>query len=444
MSRSALRVILIVFAVLILCAGVLVGICWWKIGKLKEQLLSGLENATGAEVQVASLDLDLWRGELHAAGITLTNKRPSAPWEKGAISQATVRFHLFDILSPTLPINVDVSSWNVVLTPQKSTVASSPTATSAEPSATAEPTSKPSQRHIQVTQLSAHEGTVEIDLPGPRTINLQGVAFQASDNGGSVWTTELQASSIKTGTLEAGSCSVQIRGDKEKITFSNLRMACGPGFITGDGDASLTSNHEIKANLKVAEVPVTMFVGVEWQMKLSGQVVGDLNYEGTDQTGSAKGQIALHHAKFNILPWLGKVTSMVSLPDITDVEVDKATSDFQWTDGKLSLSNIDIRKNAVVRIAGTTDIDAVGQVDGKLKLGLPSSVTTKWPALQEKVFSVQFEDFNWTDVHLTGPADHLQEDLSPRLLALGVQQGGSLIDQATKKATDLYNSFMGK
>ncbi len=152
----------------------------------------------------------------------------------------------------------------------------------------------------------------------------------------------------------------------------------------------------------------------------------------------------MNHAKFNILPWLGKVTALVNLPDITDVEVDKATTDFEWKDGKLGLTNIDVRKNDVVRIAGTADIDPTGRVDARLKLGLPSNVTSKWPDLQTKVFSVQLEDYNWTEVHLTGPPDHLQEDLSPRLLAVGVQQGGSLLDQATQKASELYKSFMGK
>jgi hypothetical protein len=192
-----------------------------------------------------------------------------------------------------------------------------------------------------------------------------------------------------------------------------------------------------------AEVPVTMLVAVEWQMKISGQVTGKLSYQGNDNAGSAEGQITLNHAKFNVLPWLGKVTALVSLPDITDVEVDKATTDFEWKERTLHLTNLDIRKNDIVRIAGTVDVDQNSQVDGKLKLGLPSGVTGKWPQLQEKVFSVQLEDYNWADIHVTGTPDHLQEDLSPRLLAVGMQQGGGLIDQAEQKASALLKSFMG-
>jgi hypothetical protein len=64
--------------------------------------------------------------------------------------------------------------------------------------------------------------------------------------------------------------------------------------------------------------------------------------------------------------------------------------------------------------------------------------------LQAQVFPVQSEDFNWTDVHLTGTPDHLQEDLSPRLLTAGLGQGSDLLNQATQKATDLFNNFLGK
>jgi len=130
MSRSAFRVILIILAVVILCAGALGGLFWWKLGKLKGDLVASLEHATGAQVQVTSLDLDLWRGELHAAGITLINDRPSAPWQKGAISQATVRFNLGDVLAPTMPLSVEVSSWNVVLTPHSTSTSTTSTPTS--------------------------------------------------------------------------------------------------------------------------------------------------------------------------------------------------------------------------------------------------------------------------------------------------------------------------
>src|SRR5471030_214201 len=115
MTRSVGRVALGILAVFVLIAGAGGVLIWWKIAGLKEALVSDLEKDLGARVQVASMDFDVWKGELHAAGISLSNERASAPWDKGDISQATVRFHLSDVFVPNLPVSVEVSSWNVVL-----------------------------------------------------------------------------------------------------------------------------------------------------------------------------------------------------------------------------------------------------------------------------------------------------------------------------------------
>lgn len=436
MSRSSVRVILGILVVLVFIAGA-VGFIWWKIAGLKETLVGDLEKALGASVQVTSIDLDVWKGELHTTGITLVNQRPSAPWDKGDIAQATVRFHLSDVFASNLPITVEVSSWNVVLHSSLRTAETPPG------DASSESTAAPRPGRIRVTQISAQEGSAEIDFSDDRKVTIHGVSFDAANNGAGVWTTQLQATSIVAGSLQAGASSVQILGEQGKITFSDLRMRCDPGAVTGDGDVELSGGHDARVDLKAVDVPVTMLVAVEWQMKLSGLASGDLHYEGNDLGGGAKGQLAVSHGKFNVLPWLAKVTSLVGLQDISDVEVDKATTDFEWKDHTLHLTNLDVRKNDVTRIAGTVDIDAQDQVDGKLKLGLPSVVTSKWPQLQDKVFPDQHEDFNWTDVHVTGTPDHLQEDLTSRVLAISLGQGTDLLNQAAKKATDLFNSFMG-
>jgi hypothetical protein len=437
MSRSSGRVIVGILVALVLIAGAGGAFVWWKLSALKETLLSDLGKALGAQVQVTSIDLDLWKGELHAAGITLVNQRPSAPWEKGDISQATVKFKLSDVFAANLPVTVEVSSWNLMLHSPLRTAEAPP---SGAPSDMASP---PEKSRIQVTAISAHEGSVDMDFSDDRKVLLHGVSFQSSDNGAGIWTTQLQATSLEAGSFAATAIAVDIRGEQDKIAFSNLHLQCDPGGVTGDGEVATGGNHDAKISLKAVDLPVTMLVSIEWQMKLAGLASGDLVYEGSDQGGSAKGQLSVSHGKFNVLPWLGKVTSLVGLADISDVELDKATTDFEWKDRTMRLSNLDVRKNDVTRIAGEVDIDANNQVDGKIKLGLPSSVTSKWPQLQDKVFSVPYEDYNWADVHLTGTPDHLQEDLTSRMLAVGMGQGTDLLNQGVQKATDIFNNFMG-
>jgi hypothetical protein len=437
-----LRVFLGVALVVIVLGAAAVAAIAWKINGLKAHLLAGLGKSLGADVQVASFQIDPWKSELHAAGITLTNLEASQPWEKGGIAQATIQYHLSDIFSSSMPISVDISSWNVVLHSPLRTAETPPATTPAPGAAASEEPAKP--HRIHVTHLSAHEGTVEMQFSDDRKVSMHGVKFDSVDDGGGIWTTQLQAASVESGTLAAGESSIQIRSESGKIALTNLHMQCPPGVITGEGEVDTDGGHEARVTLKGVEVPVTMLVSIEWQTELSGLATGDLKYAGNDQGGTSQGSVSLSHAKFNVLPWLSKAMTLIDLPDISGVEVDKATTDVAWKDGTVHLTNIDIRKSDVTRIAGSVDIDAQGNVDGKLKIGLPNSVVTKWPELQTNVFPVQLEDYAWADMHLTGTASHLQEDLSQRLVAAGIKQGGSLLDKAAQNAGDLLNGLMGK
>ena len=427
--------LLIVLLVFILAAAAFV---WYKVSTLKTELVQSLGRSLHARVEVASLNLDLWKGELRAAGVVLTNERPSAPWDRGEISQATVKFSLRDLFSPVFPLSVDVGAWKLALRPAQSpasTAENDATSDAANPGA--------AKSKIEVTQLTAQQGEVEYNVDDNRHFLFHGVAFEAEDNGAGVWNTQLRADSIDAGSFTAGASSVVLRSDPAKIDFSSLHLQCAGGAITGDGGMTLDATHAAHATLNAVDVPVIMLVAVQWQMKLAGLASGRLTYQADGRGAQATGQISVNHGKFNILPFLGKMAGLVGLPDISGVEVDQATTDLSWQDHVLHLTNIDVRKNDVTRISGSVDVDAAGRVDGHLKLGLPLSLLARWPQLQSGVFTVTYEDYGWADVHLTGTPGHLKEDLSSRVIAAGIEGGNGLINSSTQKAIDVLQGLLG-
>jgi hypothetical protein len=290
--------------------------------------------------------------------------------------------------------------------------------------------------------VAATNGEITILLANNQTLAVHGVSFRADTPGGPDWTTELQVDSIVAGTLTTGAGSVELHSSRNDATFTNLTLHCGDGQINGSGDVELDAPHALKGSFTVASVPVTMLVAVRWQMKVSGLVSGTLNYQGDDASAGATGQLSITGGKFNLFPWLGKATMLVGLPDITNMQVDQATADFNWKNHVLTLQNIDVRKPDVFRIGGEAAIAADDTIDAHLKLGLPAAAVAKWPKLQTEVFNVPNDDFAWTDVHVTGTPDQLQEDLSPRLLAVGEEQGADLLQQTKAKATDLLDQFL--
>jgi hypothetical protein len=108
-----MRVVFVVIPLVIVAA--IGGFVAWKIAGLKQRLVAELETALHATAQIDSLNLDLGKGELLAAGITLQNQRPEAPWDSASIDQAAIHFQFAKLFAPTMPLQVTVSGWKVTL-----------------------------------------------------------------------------------------------------------------------------------------------------------------------------------------------------------------------------------------------------------------------------------------------------------------------------------------
>jgi len=432
-----MRIALIVVPLVLIAA--VAGFLAWKILGLKDRLVAQLETALHATAEIGSLNLDLGKGELLAANITLQNQRADAPWDSAAIDQAEIHFHFTDLFAAVMPLQIDLTGWKVSLHTTAQPYAPAPDAGTPAPAVPPEP---PGPAWIRVTAVSASEGEVTLHTADNQVVLVHGVSFHSDSPGGADWTTQLTVGSIAAGTFVTESGSVELHSDASSVTFNNLLVHCGDGQVAGSGTLDLAAPHALKANFTANAVPLTLLVAVRWQVKLSGLVSGTVAYQGDDAAGSAQGHVSIAEGKFNLFPWLGKVTMLVGLPDVGGMEVDKAEADLAWKNHIVSLTNIDLRKESVFRVTGQDDIAADGTMDGHLKLGLPTAAISKWPKHQTDVFSVTQDDYSWADVHVTGTPEAPQEDLSPRLLAVGAEQGTDLIKEGAQKATDLFNQFL--
>lgn len=423
---------------MLLVCGLIGGFAWYKITTLKQKVMAGLEQAIQAKIEVAGFKISFGDQELQITGIDLVNQDATAPWSKGHINQAAAHFKFSDLFSSNIPIEIEVADWNLVLCIPLSGAPASDGFSKSGSNSTPD-----SFRHgVWVKRITASHGEVEIDFAESRKTLLHDVNFEANNKTGD-WTTNLKAESIVMGNLQTGPSSVYVQSEEKTISITNLSIQCTPGSIKGEGTISLGNDWTTSLKLHLDQVPVAMLVATQWQVKLSGLVSGDLTYQGNGQTDSAHGHIQIAQGKVNLLPFLGQLTALVNLPDIGNVELDQLESDVDWEDHDLRLIGINLQKKDTMRITGNAEVAADGQVDGKLKLGFPSTIFANFPA-----FSPMFPDasdgYNWTNLHVTGTADHLQEDLSPRLAAAGIQQGKGFIDQASKEATKFINGLLVK
>jgi hypothetical protein len=376
-----MRIALIVVPLVLIAA--IGGFIAWKVLTFKQRLITDLETALHATAQIGSLNLDLGKGELFAAGITLQNQRPDAPWDNASIDQVAIHFHFADLFSSTMPLQVTITGWKATLHGSAPGAAAPDNSTTPDSSNTAAAETGPSW--VRVNSVDASDGNVTVRLDASNTVAIHGVKFHADTPTGATWTTQLSVTSLSSGTFVTDAGSVQLHSDNDQVTFTDLAIHCGDGQITGGGTYDLTDPHELKGNFTATNVPLTMLVNARWQVKISGNVSGDLAYQGDDSAATATGKLSVSGGKFNLFPWLGKATLLVGLPDVGDTDVDQATADYSWKNHVLSLANIDVRKQNVFRISGKADVAADSTIDGHLKLGLPTTAVSKWPKLQTEL-----------------------------------------------------------
>ena len=75
-----------------------------------------------------------------------------------------------------------------------------------------------------------------------------------------------------------------------------------------------------------------------------------------------------------------------------------------------------VESEGLIRVEGTyTIVD--GRIDGSFQVGL-TPATLQWiPGSQEEIFTDSRDGYRWTPMRLTGPVDHPNDDLTPRLAA---------------------------
>jgi hypothetical protein len=57
------------------------------------------------------------------------------------------------------------------------------------------------------------------------------------------------------------------------------------------------------------------------------------------------------------------------------------------------------------------------EIDGSFELGVTEELVNSFPGAKERVFTANHDGYFWTKVKISGPLNHPQDDLKPRLIA---------------------------
>jgi hypothetical protein len=147
---------------------------------------------------------------------------------------------------------------------------------------------------------------------------------------------------------------------------------------------------------------------------------------------------------------LKNVASFLRDPAWSRPQLQKLSTDFEWSAGNLKLTNLVVESSGLARIEGSASIADGGGLSGQLELGLDPNTLKLLPGARETLFAATHDGWYWSPVQLSGTLSEPKEDLTPRLTAY--LAGAVLLNKADKAldavptkaidtAKDLINIF---
>ena len=220
-------------------------------------------------------------------------------------------------------------------------------------------------------------------------------------------------------------------------------------FVTGGGSlvASGSFGKNTRLNLIWEGVPASLLPVPRLGEYLDGISQGQA---ALDANGNWRGSLSVTGARIHSLPGMKTIASLLRNPSWVNPPIQTLSTDFEWSGGNLTLTNLVVESSGLARIEGSLRVGAGGDLSGNLQLALDQAALQQLPGAREMVFTTPRNGWYWTPVQLGGTLSAPTEDLSSRLAtsiagAVLLKESGKAIDAvpstAIDTAKDLINIF---
>ncbi len=284
------------------------------------------------------------------------------------------------------------------------------------------------------------------DAQSKQTGQLENTRLSARMLGGNVKTWEAEG---KGGMLsQAGLPAVSMDDFALKSTEDTLFVTraggypkCG-GNLELSGKQILSGTRDLDLVLYLDAVPVEPFLPPDWRGRLHGKASGSVRVTGSPgnaESWQSTGHVDLRDGRLEALPVLDQLALFSSSSRYRQTVVQKGSIDFTWTPEVLTVRNLVLESDGLLRVEGDFTVRA-GQIDGLFRVGVAIS-TVRWiNQISAAIFDLpQRDGYAWTTMHLTGPVNNPHEDLTARLASSAEQaviqkakQGtGAILDTAS-------------
>ena len=300
---------------------------------------------------------------------------------------------------------------------------------------------------FEMKRARIEEATLQWSPPG-RAGSLQGMRLLLEPSGHDMLATGYGGRLQQTGwpVLKVDHVKLRCRYPDLFLTDSLFEMGEGED-ITVSGQAGLGRNRAVDLLVKCNGIAISPYLPEDWRAGVKGNANGEARVTGSlDAADSlqAVGNISLTGAQLEALPILEKISTFTHTQEFRRFALQKAEANFVRVGQKLSVSQLVAESERLIRVEGGFTMER-GMLEGSFQLGV-SPASLHWlPGSRTQVFTQEHDGYAWTTLKISGPLDHLNEDLSARLMdAAGnevIEGVKGTLDRGVKGAVDSAKSL---
>ena len=233
-----------------------------------------------------------------------------------------------------------------------------------------------------------------------------------------------------------------VRYQDGRVFLTSAKLgAWDTGRIEGSGELDVKSR-QFTAEGEATGLKCEDVLGENWAKRLTGDV--HLNFTADNSAGfpAAKGMFEISNGVLTALPVLDALAVYADTRRFRNLALSEARTDWQWRRGEVSLTNLVLASEGLVRIEGNIVIRGQ-EIDGTFRLGLAPGTLATIPGAETDVFVPGERGLLWAPLRVTGTLDNPEEDLTGRMItAAGIRMLENF-PESSEKVLEIAESLLG-
>jgi hypothetical protein len=181
----------------------------------------------------------------------------------------------------------------------------------------------------------------------------------------------------------------------------------------------------------------------DWAQRIAGDVISTFSIHNHAGFPQASGKLTLHNGVLTALPMLDALAAYADTRRFRMLALNEAHTDWQWNKDSLSLRNLVLSSEGLVRLEGSITLRGQ-QLDGIFRLGLAPGTLATIPGAETDVFLPGERGLLWTPLRITGTLDRPKEDLTDRLIAAAGLRMFDQLPESGEKVIKFTHSVLGE